>query len=576
MTTASDSARLSALQQTTELLRTARGTEDVAASVARAAYAAFEAYVAGVYVYDAPSATLVLSHHEGFGSAAKRFSAMPLSSPAPIAQSFRLRKAIYISSLTEYRAQYPQTAQHVVDPNAPLSFACLPLFVGTQNLGVLTLAFRQERTFGEEERRMLQAIAGQASIALERAELEQAGRRAAERLSFLAEATKTLNQSLALEETLQAIAGLMIPTHADYCFFDVKQDDGTVRRIARVHDNPDIEAILSKSQWVRSERTDMNLCALSTGEPALHAEIDDAWRKNVAVNEGHLAVLEAIKLGSMITVPVYVQNELEGALTICMGPSGRRYSEADLVLAREAAERASMALHHAKLYEQAQTAIRARDEFLAIASHELNTPLTALKLHAQRLQDASADKLPSIHEAIVKQTERITRLVKELLDVSRIHGGRLSLRPESFDFADLLKDVAVRHPEASIALEVNGDVRGSWDRVRMEQVVQNLISNAVKYGGGKPVKVQLSAQEQSVRLVVRDEGIGIAPEERARLFKKFERLSSARGFGGFGLGLWITRQVVDAHGGEIVLSSEHGQGTSVKVELPRVTHRANS
>lgn len=576
MPTGSDAARLSALQNTTEMLRTARGADNVVASIVKAAYAAFNAYVGGIYLYDARAAVLELSHSEGFGAAANRFHELPLFSAAPVAQAFRLRRNIFVASLAEYKERYPTLAQHVNDPNAPLSFACLPLVIGDRALGVLTLAFRTEQAFSDGQQRMLQAIAGQASIALERVELEQAQQRANDRLEFLSQATRALSQSLALEDTLQAIAGLMLPDHADYCFFDVREDDGRVRRIARVHDNPEIFAILGQSQWSRSERTDINLCALSTGEPALHEVIDEAWRKNVAVNEGHLAVLEAIKLCSMISVPLRVTGELVGALTICRGPSGRHYTQDDLTLASEAAERASVALHHARLYEQAQAAIRVRDEFVAIASHELNTPLTALRLHTQRLEKAQPDKLPAIHDAIVKQTDRITRLVKELLDVSRIHGGRLTLTPEPFDFAELLKDVATRFPGATVAVETSGATTGSWDRFRMEQVVQNLISNAVKYGGGKPVTVQLSASDASVQLVVRDEGAGIAPDEKEKLFQKFERLSSSRGFGGFGLGLWITRQVVDAHGGQIGLSSEEGRGTSVRVELPRVTHRANT
>jgi len=167
--------------------------------------------------------------------------------------------------------------------------------------------------------------------------------------------------------------------------------------------------------------------------------------------------------------------------------------------------------------------------------------------------------------------DRFEQLINHLLDVSRIAAGRLDLERTRCDLAELTREVVERfgEPGAAFRLDVEGDLRGYWDRFRLDQVLTNLFSNALKYGQGKPVDVVLRGEESRVHCSVRDRGIGISPEAQARIFDRFERAAPLAKFAGFGLGLWIVRQIIERHGGRIEVQSELGAGSTFAFELPR-------
>ncbi|MFP2928798.1 ATP-binding protein [Pyxidicoccus sp. 3LG] len=230
-----------------------------------------------------------------------------------------------------------------------------------------------------------------------------------------------------------------------------------------------------------------------------------------------------------------------------------------------------------------QEAIRARDEFLSVASHELKTPLTSLglRLHAfGRAIDTDPDSEMGKRygrevAAMRRQVTRLAELIDGLLDVSRISTGRLKIHRESVDLVALVQEMVARFvPEAERAgcmLEFQPPATpcvGSWDRLRLEQVVSNLLSNALKYGAEQPVHVHVEEEAGRARLWVRDEGIGISPEAHARIFQKFERAVSERHYGGLGLGLYVVRTLVEAMGGTIRVESQPGEGATFIVELP--------
>jgi signal transduction histidine kinase len=229
-----------------------------------------------------------------------------------------------------------------------------------------------------------------------------------------------------------------------------------------------------------------------------------------------------------------------------------------------------------------QRALQIRDDFLSVASHELKTPLTSLQLQLQLLwrtlpeTDADGNPHPARKriEATRRPAERLHQLVNNLLDVSRIRAGRLALEHETVDFAALLHDVVAR-AEADAAgagckliLQASSPVIGRWDRLRLEQVVTNLLSNAIKYGASHPVELSVVQDGPLARLTVRDHGIGIPPDSQARIFQRFERAVSERHYGGFGLGLWICKQIVDSLGGVIRVESQPGRGATFIVALP--------
>ena len=222
-------------------------------------------------------------------------------------------------------------------------------------------------------------------------------------------------------------------------------------------------------------------------------------------------------------------------------------------------------------------ALAMRDEFLSIASHELKTPLTSLKLHldgAARRLEASGSRAPGWMAAAQRQVRRLEALIEQLLDMSRIRAGRLALDLEQTDLAAVARAAAGRlAPELeragnALQLELAPGVSGRWDAGRLDQIVTNLLSNAVKYAPGTPVSLRVRADGERGVLEVEDGGSGVPAGLRARVFDPFERGSTARALGGLGLGLFIVRQIVDAHGGEVRVEEAPGGGARFVVFLP--------
>jgi len=323
---------------------------------------------------------------------------------------------------------------------------------------------------------------------------------------------------------------------------------------------------------------------IRSGEPAIYPEITDAHLVAQARDAEHLRLLRALGLRSVMFVPLVARERTLGAITLMIAESARRYGPADLVLAGDLARRAALAVDNARLFSDLQDAVQAREEFLSIASHELKTPLTSLQLQVQMLQRAAqrdtlarlpAERVVTMLGTAERQTKHLVKLINTLLDISRISGGHLDLHREEIDLAEVVREVVAQlGPELAVAgcrltVSAPAPVPGLWDRARLEQVVTNLLSNAVKYGRGQPIEVAVMGADDRARLVVRDQGIGIAPEHLSRIFERFERAVSAHNYGGLGLGLYIVRQIVEAHGGAIHVTSTPGEGSTFVVDLPR-------
>jgi PAS domain S-box-containing protein len=223
---------------------------------------------------------------------------------------------------------------------------------------------------------------------------------------------------------------------------------------------------------------------------------------------------------------------------------------------------------------------RARDAFLSVAAHELRTPIATLQLRVHYLRELvrqgepfGGERLGKWLTACERQIRRLARLSDQLLDVSRIERGRFAAELEDGDLAALVRATIEGYSElatkpCTIHVEAPASLLCRFDPQRIEYVLVNLVSNAVKYGQGKPVTVRVDAVDDKVRLSVRDEGIGVAPEDHVRIFEPFERAVSARNYGGLGLGLWIVRQYVEAMAGQVRLESDSGAGATFVVELP--------
>lgn len=250
---------------------------------------------------------------------------------------------------------------------------------------------------------------------------------------------------------------------------------------------------------------------------------------------------------------------------------------------RETTEEKRREREREELLADLRDAVHAREEFLSVASHELKTPLTSLRLKIdmadralRRIPDAAlSNSLLEVMDGARKQAVRLSALVESLLDVSRIQAGKLTLEVEEFDLTALAGDVVQRFEEharrmrSPLRLVSPGPVVGVWDRIRVEQVITNLLDNALKYGAGRPVELKVEDRGETVLIRVVDHGIGIEPEHLARIFERFERAVSQRHYGGLGLGLYISRQIVAALGGDLSAESAPGVHTAFTVTLPR-------
>lgn len=288
---------------------------------------------------------------------------------------------------------------------------------------------------------------------------------------------------------------------------------------------------------------------------------------------------------SYACLPLVIASEAFGALSFSFAKkSGFTKDEKDFMMAL--ARQCAQAIHRSQLYDNAKIAVEVRDEFLSIASHELRTPLTPLKLQLQglsrQIKSGKIDKMTpeqwqKIAETSDRQINRLSTLIDDLLDVSRITSGKLNLKKEHFSLKQMIDEVIrqyaqqLRDAHALTDLVVEQDSIGFWDKVRIEQVFINLLTNATKYAPNKPIHITISTDNRVAKIKVRDEGPGIKPEDRERIFNRFERVASRENVGGLGLGLYISKQIVEAHMGKIYVESSSETGSIFTVELPELS-----
>jgi hypothetical protein len=253
----------------------------------------------------------------------------------------------------------------------------------------------------------------------------------------------------------------------------------------------------------------------------------------------------------------------------------RRVQERTLELSKLAEE-------NSQLYEKTKDALESRDEFLSIASHELKTPLSGMYLQLQLMRkllpqvppSEMTDKYKRLLEGSIKQTEMLNGLVEELLDLTRIRAGKLVLRREECDLKPILDksltqlSLDITRSKSQLSINADSQVVGNFDPLRISQLMTNLISNAVKYGAGKPIEVSLRSLKSMAEFQVKDQGLGIPEEKQRAIFERFERADLTKEISGLGLGLYITKQLIEAHGGKIQVESQVGQGSVFTVHLP--------
>ena len=519
------------LHRVTAHLSSALAIDRVATIVVDEGTEALHASRGALWLYDEQARMLRLVRAVNYSDEMLAIAtALPIDPSSPVADVIVRETAVWISSRTDHGARYPASAARARSMlGEGYSIAALPIRIEDRTRGVLALTFDGERGFDSDERTFLGFLAMHCAQGIERARLYAEAMRAHDRALLAAKASELLGASLDYEETLRNVVSLVVPAFADACAIDLVDARGAHRRVAAAPSDLEVVALVAEPR-------------------------DPRLRMTIAIRDRD-AVIGAIS---------FARRE-------------HPYAPDDVLVAEQLADRAGAAIANAKLYTEARDAIRLRDEFMLVAGHELRTPLSALSLLHESLEklrdDTPLDKIRERGTKLRAQSLRLHRLVEDLLDVSRMSAGRPSLDREQVDLGALVTEIAERmrdeleRAHSPLALDVESVV-GHWDRVRLDQIITNLLGNALKYGRGSPIEARVRRDGDRATLVVVDRGIGIAPADHQRIFQRFERAASPRKFAGLGLGLWITSELVQAHGGAISVDSELGRGATFTVTLP--------
>jgi signal transduction histidine kinase len=409
-------------------------------------------------------------------------------------------------------------------------------------------------------------------------------RRQSEEQKFLQEAARALTASMDYRATLSRVAWLTVPYLADWCVVHIVEADGSSSLVDAAHATDAGKDFALAAMALRG--ADAALVKPGT-QPGAHRSTQGASTatgdavSTVWASEAVQHLAAPLGIHSITTVPLVARGRVLGLLTLLGNGPRAHFESTHTSLAQEFTHRAAVAVDNARLYSEAQQAVALRDEFMSIAAHELRTPLTALFLqndgllrtlnrHEAQFIEAARRKLPRMRT----QMDRLATLVEELLTVSRIQTAPLTVTHSQVDLAQLSTAVVQRFVEpaqragSTLTCIAPQPLVGLWDRSGLEQVLTNLLTNAIRYGLGKPIEVRLEAVGGAAQLSVQDQGIGIAAEHHDHIFERFSRMHSMRNYGGLGLGLWIVRQVVEKLGGVVEVHSVPDKGALFVVRLP--------
>lgn len=404
---------------------------------------------------------------------------------------------------------------------------------------------------------------------------------------FLSQASEFLNGYSDHREILKTLCDHAINYFCDGVFIDELGPEGKIKRLMVVHPDLNICKALLNIDEKFPYRYENNpvMRPLISGKPLFVEDSDHFWEAlRRSQGDEYVESVKAIGLKSSIRVRLKGRESVLGMITFFTTKnSSKELKRRHIWLSEELAYRASMAYENALIHLNSQEAIRSRDEFLSIASHELKTPLQSLTLQNQmrkrnlqkKLMDAfGPEKIAGMIDADLRHLMRITRLIDDMLDISRIRAGKLTFMQEDVDFIPFVKDVLDRfRPQLEavgcyMSASYCEPLTTHIDMYRIEQVIVNLLTNAMKYGAGKPIKVEVCNRNGKVQLLVHDQGPGIREEDSERIFERFERAISSYEVSGLGLGLYISRKIMEQNGGSLFVRSVFGQGSTFIMEFP--------
>jgi signal transduction histidine kinase len=403
---------------------------------------------------------------------------------------------------------------------------------------------------------------------------------AAQRQRFIADASRMLAESMDYQATLMMIARLAVPDLADWCVVDLIQDDGRMARVAIEHKDPSrlrLAHALQENFPPRSDATVGPAHVVRTGQTEFEAQISDSSIQAIAPETERRRLLAGLGVNSYISVALNTRGRTLGTITF-FTDTGRTLSSDDVAMAEDLARRAATAIDNVRLYDQAQRAIRVRDDILAIVSHDLRTPLSAI-VTAAALQIAAAPpdenggRIRQRAATIQRAAQHMSRLIRDLTDIGRIDAGQFAIERKPQDLpvlvrqvVDTLQPIATRQGSRLRADAVGIIPQIECDGDRIVQVISNLVGNAIKVGAPSVI-VRVEARTDEVLFTVSDTGPGIRQEDLPHMFDRYWRGATAN-YKGTGLGLPIAKAIVSAHGGRIWIESEVGVGSRFFFALP--------
>lgn len=594
--------RLERLSALTAALSAALVPREVAKVVSQYATSA-GADVAAVAAFSAADQTVTVLHRTGYpAQIPEQSNPFPVANPTMLGLVIRTGQPIIAPTWDEFDQLHPELAdsREFAGENGGGAGLILPL-ADDRPIGALKMGFRQPRPFAPALLDELRTIANLCAQALERAQLyaaeqqaraqaeigERVARREAARIAIMADLARTLAEArLDYHSVLDAVARTAAEHTGDACAIAIFGDhDGEYAIDAVYHVDPTI-------------RTDVRAHIDAAWQPAISAAVagiaasDEAMLTPVVNDQrsdrpemaGGGAPPPPVTLRSLLVLPLRAHGRITGALILMRLRPDQPYSDDDLVFFQELSDRAALALDNARLYQEAQVAVRARDEFLSAAAHELRTPVTTVKGYAQMLLraqargDLAADRVPRFLQAIDESTDRLRVLTDDLLDVSRLRLGQMPLHPRSVDLMALTTRLIERYEtqfDDRHALTLVSDAPAavvSADPGRIEQVLSNLIENAAKYSpDGGPISITIASVDRGIQLSISDIGIGLPTEALESIFEPFSRAENAirDNVPGLGLGLYICASIVRRHDGRIEAESAgEGRGTTFHLWLP--------
>lgn len=567
------------LQNVTAALSEAATVADIAHVVVTQMATELGASMAILAVPTADGTSLELIDHAGLRArTTTAFATFPVASQLPVATAFRTGARVWLPTPAAIVAEYPHLSEATQRSKA---IGCAPLVVGDHRLGAIGFGFATPQDFTANRRALVEDLAKQVALSLERARLYEDARRTRDRLLLLSDAAKRLAVGkLNLDEVLDALVDEVTRHLADCCAIVLRSEHANILELAALrHVDSEVETEIRETLATSPVRLGQSLAGnvAETGEARLIPIIESSMIANHEPE--HREHLERHAVRSMVIVPLRASGAVIGVLTATRYQNPVPFHADDRDLLQELGDRAALAIDNARLYAREQEASRRKDEFLAVLGHELRNPLSPIVTALELMKLRGDTESTRARAVIERQVTHVRRLVDDLLDVSRITRGMVELRKERVQLTTVL-DRAIemasplieqRHHRLCVHFDPE-PILAEVDPMRLRQVLANLLTNAARYTNpGGQIDVSCRREGDCASVSVRDTGIGIPSEAMPEIFNAFVQAQRTveSAHGGLGLGLALVKSLVELHGGKVKVQSEGpGQGSEFTITIP--------